>query len=340
MRKTATLPAFVAPQLATLVAEPPAGESWLHEIKYDGYRAIAAVAGKDTRIYTRSGQDWTAKFPRIAEALPELDVRSALLDGEIVALDAEGRSSFARLQQGLKAGDVPLTYYVFDLLELDGRDLRGEPLVRRKELLRKLLQNPPDAVRYSDHVAGHGDEVLAKACRMGLEGVVSKRADMAYESMRSHGWLKSKCTGNDEFVIGGYRVSTKKGRAFASLLLGEFDGKVLHYRGRVGTGFDDRDLDAIGAKLAKLARSKSPFVETLREIARDARWVEPHLVAQIAYTERTRDGLLRHPAFLGLRGDKPAKDVQSRPALKTADVSEPASSRISKRPPAKKRAPR
>ena len=310
-RSAAPLPEFVPPQLATLTSTPPQGNDWLHEIKYDGYRAIAAVAGDRCRLYTRSGQDWTEKFASIAAPLCELKVGSALLDGEIVALDDEGRSSFGLLQRGLKEGRIPLTYYVFDILELDGRDVRDEPLKRRKEILRRLLQGAPDAIRYSEDVTGQGDKVLAQACRLGLEGIVSKQADKPYVSRRAPSWLKIKCLGNEEFVIGGYRVSDKKGRSFASLLLGEFEGGKLQYRGRVGTGFDGETLDDLGAKFAKLRRKTSPFVDVPRAIARDAHWVEPKLVAQIAFTERTTDGLLRHPAFLGLRGDKPAREVQT-----------------------------
>jgi bifunctional non-homologous end joining protein LigD len=311
----ARLPRFVPPQLATLVAAPPAGDDWLHEIKYDGYRAIAAIAGRRVRIYTRSGQDWTDKFAGVTRALEKLRVKSALLDGEIVALDKQGRSSFGLLQHGLKAGNEPLTYYVFDLLELDGRNLRREPLIRRKELLHTLLRSPPEGVVYSEHVVGHGDKMFAKSCHMGLEGIVSKRADKPYLSQRTKSWLKSKCTGNDEFVIGGYRRSNKKGRAFASLLLGEYVGNKLHYRGRVGTGFDAELLHDLGERLSQLQRPTSPFVDAPRDIGRDARWVEPRLVAQIAYTEKTTDGRLRHPAYLGLRSDKPAKDVQSQPVI-------------------------
>jgi len=306
-------PRFVAPQLATLVATPPGGDEWLHEIKYDGYRALAAIGGGRVRIFTRSGQDWTPKFAAIAKALLGLKVRSALLDGEIVALDEQGKSSFARLQQGLKAGETPLTYFVFDLLELDGRDLHKEPLISRKEILRALLKSPPEGVVYSDHVVGHGEEMFAKSCRLGLEGIVSKRADKPYLSQRTKSWLKCKCAGNDEFVIGGYRLSNKKGRPFASLLLGEYVGKDLHYRGRVGTGFDAAHLQELGERLTRLQRKTSPFVDADREIGRDARWVEPRLVAQVAFTERTTDGRLRHPAYLGLRSDKPARDVQSQP---------------------------
>ena len=309
--RSTALPGFVPPQLATLASAPPEGADWVHEIKYDGYRAIAAIAGDRCRIYTRSGQDWTEKFAAIAGALIRLDVGSALLDGEIVALDGDGRSRFQLLQAGLKDASVPLTYYVFDILELDGADLREDPLKQRKAILKKLLRGAPSTIHYSEEVTGLGAKVLAQACRLGLEGIVSKQLDKPYVSRRSLSWLKSKCLGNEEFVIGGYRVSDKKGRSFASLLLGEFEGGKLHYRGRVGTGFDGAALDDLGAKFAKLRRQTSPFVDIPRAIGKDAHWVEPKLVAQIAFTERTTDGLLRHPAFLGLRGDKPAREVQT-----------------------------
>jgi bifunctional non-homologous end joining protein LigD len=320
----APLPAFVPPQLAVLASSPPTGDDWLHEIKYDGYRAIAAVGGGRCRIYTRSGQDWTDKFATIAAPLRTLKVASALLDGEIVALDAHGRSTFQLLQNSLKEGTDPLTYYVFDILELDGRDLRAEPLKRRKQILAELLRGAPDAIRYSQDVVGHGERVLAQVCRLGLEGIVSKEADKPYVSRRAPSWVKSKCLGNDEFVIGGYRVSDKKGRPFASLLIGEYADGKLHYRGRVGTGFDADVLADLGARFARLARKTSPFVDAPRAISRDARWVEPRLVAQIAFSERTGDGLLRHPAYLGLREDKPAREVHTQtvmamPSLATAD---------------------
>lgn len=331
-RSTQPLPEFVSPQLATLVAEPPEGSNWLHEIKYDGYRAIAAVGSDRCRIYTRSGQDWTEKFAAIAMDLRKLKVGSALLDGEIVALDEHGRSSFQLLQSSLKDGRRPLTYYVFDILELDGRDLRSEPLRRRKQILRRVLEGAPDAIRYSEEVAGHGDRVFAHACRLGLEGIVSKRADKPYESRRTLTWVKCKCTGNEEFVIGGYRASDKKGRAFASLLIGEFVGDKLHYRGRVGTGFDAATLDDLGARFAKLSRKTCPFVDAPRAICRDAHWVDPRLVAQVAFTERTKDGVLRHPAFLGLRNDKPARDVQAQAVTtmaNSADLDDIAGVRLS-----------
>jgi bifunctional non-homologous end joining protein LigD len=312
--RRARLPGFIVPQLATRVAEAPLGKEWLHEIKYDGYRIIATVAGSRCKLFTRSGKDWTDKFEGIADALKKLNAKSLVLDGEMVVLDERGKSSFSRLQQALEGAREPFVYFVFDLLQRDGRDLRLEPLRERKKALRRLLRSPPPGIRLSDHVAGGGERVFAEACRMGLEGIVSKRADAPYVSRRTAAWLKVKCTGRDEFVIGGYRVS-KNGRPFSSLLLGEYEGGALRYRGRVGTGFDDAHLQSIGAKLALLARQSMPFDEVRREITHDAHWVAPRLVAEIAYTERTADGVLRHPSFLGLREDKRATEVRMKAQL-------------------------
>lgn len=304
-------PKFRAPQLATLALEPPSGSDWLHEIKFDGYRVIAATAGGKSRLYTRSGLDWTAKFQRLGEAIAQLPARSALIDGEVVVTDDEGRSDFARLQRALETRADILTFYAFDLLELDGEDIASARLADRKARLAELLRQAPASIRYSDHIIGGGPKVLAECCHMKLEGVVSKRADRPYVSGRTLGWIKCKCMGRDEFVIGGFRPSTKKARAFASLLLGEFDGGELHYRGRVGAGFGDRDLGDIARKLRKLARATPAFVDVPNAIAREARWVEPRLVAEIAYAERTAAGYLRHPSFIALREDKPARDVKA-----------------------------
>ncbi|MBI1868407.1 MAG: DNA ligase D [Methylocystis sp.] len=308
-----SMPRFRAPQLATPMPTPPSGAEWLHEIKFDGYRAIAAVGDGKSKLYTRAGLDWTAKFRNLGGALVGLPARNALIDGEVVATDAKGRGDFARLQRALKAGEDALRFYAFDLLELDGEDLAKLPLVERKARLSALLVKAPDPIFYSDHVAGNGPKILAECCRMGLEGVVSKRADKPYVSRRTLGWIKTKCTGRDEFVIGGWRPSTKE-RPFASLLLGEFDAGELRYRGRVGTGFGQRGLADIAQKLRKLARRTPPFVDAPAAIRRQARWVEPRLVAEIAYAERTADEYLRHPRFIGLREDKPASEVKA-PAM-------------------------
>jgi bifunctional non-homologous end joining protein LigD len=304
-----SLPPFVAPQLAFLEDRPPDGPNWIHEIKYDGYRVIAAVAGEEVRLYTRSGQDWTDKFRPIAEALARLDIE-ALIDGEVVVFEGSGRTAFQALQEALserRSGD--LRFVAFDLLMQDGEDLRKKPLTERKKQLKKLLGKAKAPLTYGDHIEGDSDKVLAEACRLGVEGLVSKDRTSPYVSGRSSTWIKSKCLGRSEFVIGGYRPSDKKGRSFASLLVGEFGKDALIYKGRVGTGYDDAILRSLGAKLRAREVERSPFKEVPRAIRGRARWVKPELVAEIAFTEETREGILRHPVFLGLREDKRARDV-------------------------------
>lgn len=303
------LPTFIPPQLAFLKEHPPAGRHWIHEIKYDGYRILAAVAGDEVRLYTRSGKDWTAKFTSIARALRKRKMQ-ALIDGEVVVFGKGGRTSFSALQQALSEGDdAALHYVVFDLLILNGEDLRQQPLSARKKKLKMLLGKAAAPLSYGDHITGDSDKVLREACRLGIEGLVSKDTKSSYVSHRAHSWIKSKCLGRSEFVIGGYRPSDKPGRGFASLLVGEFGKAGLLYRGRVGTGYDDAILRTLGAKLKAREVKKPPFLEVPHAIRSRARWVKPDLVAEIAFTERTRDGILRHPVFLGLREDKRARDV-------------------------------
>jgi len=310
-KSSARLPAFIEPQLATLDDEPPEGEDWLHEIKYDGYRLIACWAQGKARLYTRSGKDWTDKYPAIADALAALP-GTGVIDGELVAINDQGHSDFGALQQATKSGDqARLIYYAFDLLKHGRKDWRKHPQDARKDALADLLDGVNDPIRYSDHVVGKGDSVIGKACQMGLEGIISKRADANYQSKRTRAWIKSKCTGNDEFVIGGYRKSDKKGRPFASLLLGEYVDGELVYRGRVGTGFSEDLMADLSAKMKRLERKTPPFADMPSDAKRGAVFVTPDLVGQIAYTELTSDGHLRHPSFLGLREDKPAEEVTS-----------------------------
>lgn len=310
-RGAAALPAFRPVELATLVDRPPEGKDWLHEIKYDGYRIEIAVAGGEARIHTRSGLDWTERFPGIVAAARKLPVESALIDGEAVALDSEGRSRFQLLQHALGDGGDPraILCYAFDLLELDGAELIGTPLIQRKEKLAALLADGDAALRYSDHVVGRGDHMFGEACRMELEGIVSKRAGSRYVGKRTRDWLKVKCVARQEFLIVGWLPSRAKGRAFQSLLLGtrQADGSLV-YAGKVGTGFDAALLESIGAMLAG-RETKKPAVAAPKAAVRDARWVKPDLVAEVAYAEITGDGVLRHASFIGLRGDKPARDV-------------------------------
>ena len=305
-------PDFVEPQLAKLRDDPPAGEDWLHELKFDGYRIQALIAGHQVRLITRNGKDWTERYPSIAKALASLDVESAAIDGELVALDNRGHSHFASLQAATKGeGEAVLAYYAFDLLSLDGQDLRRKPLTERKAALEGIMPEDDEILRFSDHIEGKGEDVIGKACGMGLEGIVSKKVSAKYVSGRGSGWIKSKCVGRDEFVIGGYRKSDKKGRPFASLLLGEFeDGKLL-YRGRVGTGFDEALMDELAEAMDRLERKTTPFADIPSEARRGAVWLTPELVGEIAYTERTPDGLLRHPSFQGLREDKEAEEVKT-----------------------------
>lgn len=257
--RRASLPPFVAPQLAFLEDHPPEGASWIHEIKYDGYRVIAAVAGKAARLYTRSGQDWTETFRPIADALARLDIE-ALIDGEVVVFETAGRTSFQALQEALsekRQGD--LRYVAFDLLMAGTEDLRKEPLSERKKRLKKLLGRVKAPLTYGDHIAGDSDKVLAEACRLGIEGLVSKDKTSPYVSGRALTWIKSKCLGQSEIVIGGFRPSDKKGRSFASLLIGEFDKGDLIYKGRVGTGYDEATLRSLGARLKARLIDKSPL---------------------------------------------------------------------------------
>jgi len=306
-------PKFVAPELATLRDSPPEADDWLHEIKYDGYRMIALLQDGEARMITRNQKDWTDRYTPVARALGWLKVESAVLDGELVALDEKGRSDFGLLGRYAETGQGRLFYYIFDLLQLNGEDLRDRPLSERKARLEALMKGAKAPLRFSHHIEGQGERVILNACKMNLEGIVSKKLSSKYRSGRGTDWIKSKCIGRDEFVIGGYRKSDKRGRPFASLLLGEYvDGK-LQYRGRVGTGFDDALLEDLGAKLQRLARDTSPFEKTPAEARRGVVWVEPRYVGEIAYTERTADGALRHPSFLGLREDKEAGEVTAKP---------------------------
>jgi len=331
LRRTKSIPAFRPVQLATLVDHVPPGNGWLHEMKFDGYRCLIAIGGGEARAYTRSGLDWSDKFAPILAAAKKLKVSSALLDGEAVVLDEKGRSNFQALQATLKGGRANLIYYAFDLLELNGEDLTDQSQIERKERLEKLIGPSSGTIRYSDHIRGRGEELLNKFCGMELEGVVSKKADARYVGVRSDAWLKTKCIQRQEFVIVGWTKSDKA-REFRSLLLGVNDNGKLRYAGKVGTGFD-------GDEMVRLMDRMKPFVQTAatvsapRAAVRGATWLKPKLVAEIAFTEVTSDGVLRHPSYLGLREDKKAEAVVVEKAkavvraTKTATQSVPISNR-------------
>ena len=295
----------------------PAGPRWLHEVKYDGYRIIARKAGDDITLFSRSGLDWTVRFPAIAKATLTLPVESALLDGEVAFVLPDGKTDFKSLQEHIDTPHPAIRYFVFDLLSLDGKDLRKKPLVERRAALAKLLsaKTISNYLVYADYVVGAGPEFFEHACAMGLEGIMSKRADRPYTSGRGKDWLKIKCKRGEEFVIGGYSRSEVRGKPFSSLLLGTFeDGKLL-YSGKVGTGFDAGDLASLADKFKPLERASSPFEEVPAAERKGAVWLEPKLVAQVAFAERTRDGRLRHPSFQGLREDKQARQVHREQAL-------------------------
>jgi len=318
------LPDFVAPQLATLVSAAPEGAAWLQELKFDGYRIQARLERGAVTLRSRNALDWSSRFPTLARALAALPARQALLDGEVVVL-RDGRSDFQALQNALSArDDSRCVYFCFDLLHLDGCDLRALPLVERKELLRDLLKGADDRARYSDHVIGRGPEFFAKACELGAEGALCKRADAPYESGRSRSWLKVKCTSRQEFVIGGFTAPAGSRQHFGALLLGAHDEHgALRYAGKVGTGFSAASLAELRRKLRPLEQGASPFEPPPpRSEARGVRWVRPELVAEVEFTERTRDGRVRHASFQGLREDKPAGQVTPEKPARTRRVSQ------------------
>jgi bifunctional non-homologous end joining protein LigD len=341
--RKAALPKTMAPQLALLVDDAPDGDGWLHEIKFDGYRMLCRVADGKCQMFSRTGKDWTGSFADIAAAAARLPVESAWIDGEVIVNDGNGRSSFQSLQNVLSAESTarPM-YYAFDLPYLDGYDLRDSPLAARKEALRAIV-GKDELIRYSDHVEGNGSGFFEQACKMGLEGIISKRADSPYQATRGRSWQKVKCNLRQEFVIGGYTDPQGARSGFGALLLGVYDGRDLRYCGKVGTGFNDALLTSLVAKLRKLATDASPFVNppTGAE-GRRAHWVKPELVGEVTFTEWTRDGTLRHPAFEGLREDKRARDVvREVPAHDPAtDAPAAKSGKAAPRAPAAARAPK
>jgi bifunctional non-homologous end joining protein LigD len=300
-------PAFRPPQLATLVDTVPTGTSWLHEMKYDGYRCLLAIGGGEARAYTRSGLDWSDKFAPIVTAASALSVGSALVDGEAVVLNEKGVSDFQALQSSLKGGRANLVYFAFDLLEIDGENISSWPLLDRKKRLSALLGKKKGVIRYSEHIVGSGEKLLNEFCAAGLEGVISKRADKPYVGARSDGWLKTKCIQRQEFVIVGWTASDKA-RGFRSLLLGVNEGGKLRFAGKVGTGFDVAEMNRLLKRMTALKRSV-PTLEAPRAAVKGATWIAPKLVAEISFTEMTSDGVLRHPSYLGLREDKKAEAV-------------------------------
>jgi bifunctional non-homologous end joining protein LigD len=345
--RAAALPPFVEPELATLVDAAPEGKDWLHEIKLDGYRMLARLEQGTARLLTRRGNDWTERVPTVARALAALPLEQALIDGELVVLDQRGISDFQALQNALNAGgDAVCTYCAFDLLHLDGFDLARAPLLERRQLLADLLARAGISqarLRLSGHVLGSGPDFLQRACELGLEGIVSKRASAPYRSGRGRDWLKSKCLQRQELVVGGFSNPSGSRSRFGALLVGAYDDqRQLRYRGKVGTGFSERALAEIHARLLPLEQARAAFADPPRGAdARGVHWVRPELVAEVAYTELTSDGMLRHPRFIALRDDKPAGEVElERPRTSKRAASKRTTKRAAaKRPQAAGRPP-
>ncbi len=315
--RRAAAPPTLSPQLATAVERVPKGQGWLHEIKFDGYRIVVHLWHGKAHLLTRNGLDWTERLRALAKQLESLPVKDAILDGELVALTASGASSFRELQEALSRKETAgLSYELFDIVHLDGYDLSDVPLIERKQALAQLVAaagyHPGGIVRYSDHIAGQGPEVFEQSCGLGLEGVISKRADAPYRSGRSKLWLKMKCTQHAEFVVGGYTPPAGARSGFGALLLGAFRNGRLEYAGRLGTGFSSRQLDELHAMLQRQEIAQSPFAPSAAlPHVRGVHWVKPSLVVEVEYLERTRDGLLRQPSFLGIREDVAPEQADS-----------------------------
>jgi bifunctional non-homologous end joining protein LigD len=326
---SAPVPDFVEPMKATLVNSMPTG-AWLYEIKFDGYRAIALRGGREVRILSRNQKDLGKKFPEVTNSIAALEVQDAIIDGEIVALDDKGRSSF-QLLQGFDMGMVrpPVVFYAFDLLRLNGEDLRGLPIEERKAKLAALLKNPPPGIRYSASFTENIDKLLSKVRELSLEGLIGKRAGSKYDSKRSGAWIKIKLYQQGSFVIGGYTQPGGERKHMGALLVGVYEKGKLKFAGRVGTGFSEKLLKTLSAELDKIAVKDCPFYNlpaigrgldpglTAAEMKHSV-WVKPSMVCEVKFTEWTRDDRLRQPVFLGIRTDKKASEVIRERQLSTA----------------------
>jgi bifunctional non-homologous end joining protein LigD len=316
-------PRFIEPMKPRLLEKPPTTGDWMYELKFDGIRAIAVKIDKKVSLLSRNENELAGRFPEIVEAIKDLPGRECVIDGEVVALDEEGRSSFQRLQSlELEGRKSPLRFYVFDLLQLGGKSLLKLPLAQRKDLLEKLCENIGEPIRFSGEIGSDATKLLAEVKRRGLEGLIGKQRNSVYEpGRRSGAWIKLKCVNEQEFVIGGYTPPQGARKYFGAILVGYYKDKRLMFAGKVGTGFTAKSLSMSHKKLQQEECDHCPFVDLpsrhsgkwLQDITpsmmRKMHWVNPVFVAQIKFSEWTRDGKLRQPVFLGLREDKKAREV-------------------------------
>ncbi|MBV8528050.1 MAG: non-homologous end-joining DNA ligase [Candidatus Dormibacteraeota bacterium] len=308
-------PEWIDPMLATLTHDYFSADGWILERKLDGERMLSYCTGSEVTLLSRNRLRLTATYPEITDALSDGRAHDVVLDGEVVAL-VNGATDFNRLQQrfGINDADIArrspiaVTYFIFDLLHLDGYDIRSLPLHVRKSLLQQCITFHGPLV-YTEHRDRDGEAFLEEACRLRWEGLIAKRADSAYVSKRSPDWLKFKCSGEQELVVGGFTDPQRSRVGLGALLLGYYEGATLVYAGKVGTGFDTKTLLDLRARLDRLEQTTTPFSSPHRIRERGVHWVKPELVAQIGFSEWTPDGLLRHPRYLGLRDDKAARDV-------------------------------
>lgn len=323
--KAAPLPVSLKPQLATLVDGVPRGaDDWSYEMKFDGYRILARLDGGSAKLYTRNGHDWTARIPRLAQELAALEIANAWIDGEIVVLTREGVPSFQALQNAFDAASTAdIVFYAFDLPYVAGRDLRDEPLRLRRDLLRQVIARcKGQHVKFSEAFDKPPADLVASACKLGLEGIIGKRLSAPYVSRRTDDWIKLKCTKRQEFVIVGYTEPKGSRQGFGALLLAvhEPDGG-LRYAGNVGTGFDDRTLLDLHRKLAGIEQETSALTQGKPRALKQVHWVQPTLVGEVSFGEWTGDGHVRHSTFRGLRTDKPSKKITREVAMPAEKIS-------------------